>query len=221
VKRRHVALITLHADPATPPGIAEGGGTHSYVRELMAWLPERGWRLTILTRWADARLPEREVLSSSVQIIRLRISEVGRIDKRLLEDLHPVSLAAAGSALDAVPEVDLLHSVYWNSGRVAMELSARLGLCFVHTVISNGWRRWRQGARDMSPGRLETERQVFASALAIFCISGQERKDLVEYYAVDSHKVFVVGRPVAPSFRHPCHDEMGNPARPSLPRAGL
>ena len=216
MKRRHVALITLHADRATPPGVAEGGGTHSYVRELMAGLPKRGWRLTVLTRWADSRLPERETVSSSVQIIRLRINGIGRIDKRMLEDLHVVSLTAAQSALAAEPEVDLLHSIYWNSGRVAMELSERFGLHFVHTVISNGWRRWHQGVRDMSPRRFDTEKQVFASAFAIFCISGQERTDLVEYYAVDPHKLVVVGRPVALSFRHPCHDEAGNPVRPFL-----
>lgn len=72
----------------------------------------------------------------------------------------------------------------------------------------------------MPPSRLATERQVFASAFAIFCISGQERSDLVEHYAVDPRKVVVVGRPVDLSFRHPCRDEWGRAARPPLPGAG-
>jgi D-inositol-3-phosphate glycosyltransferase len=214
MKRRHLTLITLHADPATPSGTDEGGGTHSYVRELMLGLPKRGWSLTVLTRWADSRLPERETVSSSVRIKRLRINGVCQMDKRLLADLHAVSLTEAHAALAAEPKVDLLHSVYWNSGRVAMDISDQLGLPFVHTVISNGWRRWHQGAQDQSSGRIEIEKQVFASAFAIFCVSGQERADLVEHYAVDPDKLFVVGRPVAFSFRHPCRDEWGSPSRP-------
>lgn len=214
MKRKRLALITLHADPATPSGTAEGGGTHSYVRELMLGLPQRGWDLTVLTRWVDPRLLEREMISLNVRIIRLRINGVGQLDKHLLDELHVVSLTAAQTALGNEPKVDLLHSVYWNSGRVAMNLSDRLSLPFVHTVISNGWRRSHQGAPDQSPNRLEIERQVFASAFAIFCVAGQERADLVEHYAVEPHKIVVVGRPVAFSFRHPCHDESGRPSRP-------
>lgn len=214
VKRRHLALITLHADPATPSGTAEGGGTHSYVRELMTGLPGRGWSLTVLTRWADPTLPECETVSSNVRIIRLCIDGVKQIDKRLLDALHAVSLDAARQVLTAGPKVDLLHSVYWNSGRVAMNLGKQFGLPFVHTVISNGWRRRYQGAQDQPPSRLKVEKQVFASAFAIFCISGQERADLVEHYAVDSNKIVVVGRPVAFNFLHPSHNEWGTPLRP-------
>ncbi len=75
-----------------------------------------------------------------------------------------------------------------------MELGADLGLRFVHTVISNGWRRWHEGAHDQPPTRLDVERQVFGAAFAIFCISAQERSDLVENYSVDPRKIAVVGR---------------------------
>jgi D-inositol-3-phosphate glycosyltransferase len=215
VKTGHLTLVTLHADPATPAGGAAAGGTHAYVRELMLGLTKNRWSLTVLTRWADPCLPEREVLSPTLKIVRLRIGDVAPMDKRFLDDLHLISLAAACAVVAEEPQVDVLHSVYWNSGRVAMDLAASLSLPFVHTVISNGWRRWREGARDQPPGRIEVESRVFAAAFAIFCVSGQERADLVEQYAVNPGKLVVVGRPVAPSFRHPCHDEWGRPSPPS------
>jgi D-inositol-3-phosphate glycosyltransferase len=211
MRSNHLALITLHADPSTASGTSEGGGTHSYIRELMIALPKNNWNLTVLTRWADTRLPEFETISSSIRIIRLRIGEVTSLDKRLLDDFHYTSLAAAENALKTVSKVDLIHSVYWNSGRVAMDLSKKLSLRFVHTVISNGWRRLQQGAKDQSSIRLKVERQVFNSAFTIFCISGEERDDLINNYSVDSNKIVIVGRPVAYSFRHPSHDEMGKP----------
>jgi glycosyltransferase involved in cell wall biosynthesis len=187
----------------------------------MVGVPKTNWNLTVLTRWADSRLPERETVSPSVKIVRLRINGVGSMDKRLLDGLHEVSLATARDVLTAEPKVDLLHSVYWNSGRVAMELGDHFGLPFVHTVISNGWRRQQQGKLDQPIGRLKVERRVFASAFAIFCVSGEESADLVEHYAVDPHKIVVVGRPVAFSFLHPCRDEWGVPSRPRLPEAQL
>jgi D-inositol-3-phosphate glycosyltransferase len=212
LKLPHLALITLHADPATPPGASEGGGTHSYIRELMIGLTRHEWGLTVLTRWADSNLPQSETISSRLRIVRLRIGEIGPLDKRVLDDLHPISLSAARSALQEVPNLSLIHSVYWNSGRVGMELAASRGIPFVHTVISNGWRRQHHGLCDQPANRVATEAKVFEAAFAIFCVSGQERSDLVEHYGVDPFKMVVVGRPVASVFQHPCHDELGSPA---------
>ena len=31
----YILLLTIHADPAMPPGYDEWGGTHTYMRELL------------------------------------------------------------------------------------------------------------------------------------------------------------------------------------------
>lgn len=208
---KHVALITLHADPATPSGAAGGGGTHAYVREVMVRFAGVESRLTVLTRWADPELPEQDSVSSNIRLVRLRVGPVAPLDKREIAKLHVVSVAAANAALLG-SGVDLIHSVYWDSGRVALELSPVLRCSFVHTVISNGWRRLAEGALDQPLDRIEIERQVFLAAFAIFCISGEERRDLIEHYGVDQRKIVVVGRPVHPAFQEPCRDEWGRPA---------
>jgi D-inositol-3-phosphate glycosyltransferase len=213
----HVAVVTLHADPSSPSGVGTGGGTHAYVRELMVALAGRGWAVTVLTRWADPNLPESEFVSSKVRILRLRIGDVAPLDKRFLNEHHTVSLSEARRVLVSATGVEMLHSVYWNSGRVALDLGAELGLPFTHTVISNGWRRWHQGARDQSPARIETEMRVFAAAFAIFCISDQEREDLIAHYGVEATKAVVVGRPVSARFCRPCRDEMGRPLAANWP----
>lgn len=177
----------------------------------MIGLAVNNWRVTVLTRWADPQLPEIEAVSPQLRIVRLRIGDVARLDKRLLNDLHLESLAAAEHALSDIGKPRLIHSVYWNSGRVAMELSGRHNIPFVHTVISNGWRRQKYGLADQPAARLATEAKVFGSAFAIFCVSEEERRDLLEYYAVSPMKIRVVGRPVADVFQHPCHDELGRP----------
>jgi D-inositol-3-phosphate glycosyltransferase len=178
----------------------------------MIGLTRHDWTVTVLTRWADPSLPEQETLSSKLRIVRLRIGEIGPIDKRLLPSLHYESLSAARSALFEVPNLTLIHSVYWNSGRVAMELASPLGIPFVHTVISNGWRRQLHGLLDQPPDRLATERNVFEAAFWIFCVALQERNDLVDHYGLDPSRILLVGRPVARVFQDPSRDELGNPA---------
>jgi len=211
----HLVLISLHADPTTPSGAGEGGGTHAYVRELTVGLLQSQWRLTVVTRWADSGLPQRENLAANISIIRLQIGPVAPIDKRLLNDFHTISLTEALRTLSG-EHIDLIHSVYWNSGRLAQELARSFYRPFVHTVISNGWRRLQEGARNQPSARVEIETLVFTAAFAVFCISHEERYDLIEHYGVSRDKVIVVGRPVAPAFLCPCRDEYGRPSMPKL-----
>lgn len=208
----HIVLICLHADPASPSGTESGGGTHGYLRELLAGLGSRGWRVTLVTRRASEQLSAEEQISRHTRIVRVQVGPLGPLDKSLLDGLHPESLRAIRDVVrQASPLPDVLHSVYWNSGRVAMELSAELGIPFVHTVISNGRRRVLLGAARNAPGREAVEELVFDAAFRIFCVTEAERRDLVDLYSVDSGRIVVVGRPVADWFLHPAHDEMGEP----------
>lgn len=209
---KSLAIVTLHADPRAAAGAWEGGGTNNYIRELIVALAGSDWHVTVLTRWADPQLPEREAISSRIHLMRLRIGDVGPIDKRLLNDMHATSLAAAERALEEAGKPHLLHSVYWNSGRVARDLSLTWKIPFVHTVISNGQRRVLEGALDHPEARIAKEQLVYEGACFIFCIACQERDDLVTFYRIDPRKIAVVGRPVDDRFLYPCHDELGRPA---------
>lgn len=213
-KRIHVLIICLHADPAAPAGIESGGGTHQYLRELLVGLAGRGIRSSLVTRLSSPELPRREAVSRLATVFRAQIGRPEPIDKKLLDPLHPESLAVISRTVASTRlRPDLIHSVYWNSGRVAMDLSQKLHVPFVHTVISNGLRRIEEGFSEGSPTRIAIEHQVFAAAQRILCISGEERKDLITLYGVASSKITVVGRPVAACFVEPAHDEVGR-ARP-------
>jgi glycosyltransferase involved in cell wall biosynthesis len=207
-----VHLISLHADPATAPGAAGGGGTHSYLRELLTSLPRRRRAISVITRRTSSNLAAHQVLSRSADIFRVRIGEIAPIDKERLEALHPLSLQAVREALatSAAP-VRVLHSVYWNSGRVALDLSRERGIPFVHTVISNGKRRVRAGAAAPDLRREDVEHQIFEAAFRIFCVCSAERDDLVELYGVDASKIVVIGRPISIDVLVPPHDEWGDP----------
>jgi D-inositol-3-phosphate glycosyltransferase len=208
----HLLLISLHADPASPSGAENAGGTHAYIRELLTGLASRGWEATMVTRRASADLPARERISRHTTINRIQIGPLGPLHKSHLDGLHAESVASTREVvLRGRRRPDLVHSVYWNSGRVALDLSGELGIPFVHTVISNGKRRTLMGAARNASRREEVEGWVFGAAFRIFCISQEERRDLVDLYSVDPARLVVVGRPVAECFLDPAHDEMGRP----------
>jgi D-inositol-3-phosphate glycosyltransferase len=166
----------------------------------------------MVTRRSSEDLPAEERISQLMNLVRIQIGPLGPLDKALLDGLHAESLNAVRAVIrSARRSPDVIHSVYWNSGRVALDLSKELGIPFVHTVISNGRRRFLLGAAPNAAGREVVEAQVFGAAFRIFCITDAERQDLIELYAVAPERVVVVGRPVSEWFLRPAHDEMGEP----------
>lgn len=53
----YILLITIHADPAMPPGYDEWGGTHTYMRELLDCFGSLHLNCILVTRKAMQELP--------------------------------------------------------------------------------------------------------------------------------------------------------------------
>jgi D-inositol-3-phosphate glycosyltransferase len=207
-----VLLISLHADPFSPSGVGAGGGTHAYLRELMKELAFAGRPCALITRRAEPASEPVEILNRSIRLFRIDIGPPGPLDKRRLNEFHDEAMREARRILTELPtRPGLIHSVYWNSGRLALDLSQETGIPYVHTVISNGVRRRLEGAHDQPRERERIERKVFSRAWTIFSVSGEEKDDLVSHYGVDTNRIRVVGRPVDASFLYPAHDESGQP----------
>lgn len=207
-----VLLICLHADPTQASGTWEGGGTHAYLRELTVGLAGRGHVCHVVTRRRSPDLGSLVKVSPLTTLHRIDIGEQGPMDKRFLDDLHQETFARLNDVWAHLPcRPRLIHSVYWNSGRVAMELSAAYAIPFVHTVISNGKGRLARGATGNSRNREAVEERVFHSASRIFSITQDEKQDLVALYGVDPEKIVVIGRPVDTAYLSPAQDELGHP----------
>lgn len=207
-----VLLLSLHADPFSPSGVGEGGGTHAYLRELMREFALANRHCILITRRANRKSEREEYLGRTIRLFRIDTGPPGPLDKRRLNEFHHESLSRSIRIVNGLPsQPNVIHSVYWNSGRLAFDLSKELQIPYVHTVISNGVRRRLEGAYDQPPERESIEQKVFSGAWAIFSISSEERDDLMEHYGIDGAKIRVVGRPVADSFLNPAHDECGLP----------
>ena len=160
---KNLLIISLHADPAMPPGVSEWGGTHTYMRELLTELYEEKYNIILLTRKVYEKQDNIENVSSSCKIVRLTLGEFDNFDKRKLFELHDLTLQkkCSGVKKSSIFKPDIIHSVYWNSGHLAWKLSEMLGIPYVHSVISNGRGRNAHGAKGTAPKRIETVRTGF------------------------------------------------------------
>lgn len=210
--KKYVLLISMHADPAMPPGYDEWGGTHTYMKELLDMFEEKKIYCIFITRRSMEQLPYKEQYNPYCQIIRLTNGDNLPMSKQNLRFYHEENLQ---QIIDIIKEKDslplIIHSVYWNSGRLALEISQKIGIPYVHSVISNARGRISRGAIEPIEQRVQYEQDIYDHAEKILCVSEDEKQDLIQYYHITPFKIIVCGQYISPAFWAPAHDSNGFP----------
>lgn len=212
LNNKYILIITLHADPAMTPGYDEWGGTHTYMRELLDEFTKYHKHCILVTRHSMRYLPSHEIYSDYCEIYRLQNGSSEPMSKLKLHKYHEYNIKKIKEIINkqhAVPQI--IHSVYWNSGRVAMELSDYYHIPFVHSVISNARGRVARGAKSDLPEREHFEQLIYNSAQKILCVSQDEKSDLIKYYHTQESKLLVSGQFIDDSFINPAHDKNNFP----------
>ena len=208
---RHILIISLHADPMLPAGIGEYGGGHMYPYELLVGLSKSNFKVSLITRKSDASLPDVDYINELTTIYRLDYKNIIFHDKRDFYQLKDMSFSLACDLLEQQNiRPDLIHSLYWNSGFLALQLSQKMHIPYVHSPISVGAVIKKRKTKDIEPHRLDTEQIVFENAAMIFSITESEKADIISYYGIAKDKITIIGRPVSKEYLYPIHDEWGN-----------
>jgi glycosyltransferase involved in cell wall biosynthesis len=203
-------IISLHADPSMPPGIGVYGGGHMYPKELLIGLSDKDYNVSLLTRKSYENLPNVESINTNCKIYRLDYGTYGIFDKRELYNLREKSYKLANKVIeDYHLKFQIIHSIYWNSGQLALQLGQKYGVPFVHSTISNGKQIQLRGAKEIEPNRIDVESKVFHVAKHLFCITVSEKQAIIKYYHIPDKKISVIGRPVNQAYRFPVHNDLG------------
>lgn len=203
-------LISLHADPSMPPGIGVYGGGHMYPKELLIGLSQKDFRVSLLTRKSYSNLPEIEHINKNCTIYRMDYGNCDSLDKREFYQLREKSFALASKIIkENHLSFQLIHSIYWNSGQLALQLSRVYKVPFVHSIISNGKQILECQAKEIEPHRIDVETLVFQEARHLFCITQSERQAIEQYYGIPGEKIHVIGRPVDSVYQFPVHNDLG------------
>jgi glycosyltransferase involved in cell wall biosynthesis len=139
------ALISVHGDPTAEIGKDGAGGQNIYVRELGMALAKQGCQVDMFTRREHPDQEEIVEHFPGCRTIRLTAGPAKFIHRNELFDYLP---AFVDSWLEFQGRSDrqysLIHSNYWLSGWVGLQLKFRLGLPQVHTYHSIGAVKYRE-----------------------------------------------------------------------------
>ncbi|MEV6711561.1 glycosyltransferase [Lentzea sp. NPDC051208] len=161
-----IAMVSLHANPLTALRDRDATGQRLYVAELSEALHQQGHDLTIYTRRADARLPERTRIGSGFEVVHVPAGPARQLGQ---DDVVPHIGEFARSLQEhwAADVPDLVHAHHWTSGFAAVVSTRHNGIPVVQSY--HALRGGDSAARERVVGR---------EAACVIATSGHEANEL-------------------------------------------
>ncbi|MBD2168794.1 glycosyltransferase [Calothrix membranacea FACHB-236] len=178
------ALISVHGDPTAEIGKEGAGGQNIYVRELGLALAKKGCQVDMFTRREHPNQEEIVELAPGCRTIRLNAGPAKFIPRTELFEHLPQFVE---SWLDFQQQTGhnyaLIHTNYWLSGWVGLQLKSQLGLPQVHTYHSIGAVKYRdeQNPPPIAQIRHCVEKAILEQTDCVISTSPQEVDDLRQF----------------------------------------
>ncbi|TVP57538.1 MAG: glycosyltransferase family 1 protein [Nodularia sp. (in: Bacteria)] len=178
---KRIALISVHGDPAIEIGKEEAGGQNVYVRNVGEALAQLGWQVDMFTRKVSVEQDTIVQLSQNCRTIRLAAGPVEFVPRDELLEYMPEFL---DNFLQFQTEnqitYQLVHTNYWHSSWLGMQLKQIQGTQQVHTYHSLGAVKYNtvETIPLIASQRLAVEKQVLETAECIVATSPQEQEHM-------------------------------------------
>ena len=171
-----IALISVHRDPAT-----ETGSQNVYVRQLGEALSRLGWRVDMFTRKTSVTQSDIVQHSVNCRTIRLNVGVFGSIARQELIGYLPefVKQLRQFQAVNRM-QYSLIHTNYWLSAWVGMELKKTQPLKHIHTYHSLGAVKYAQveSPSNIARTRIAIEKLCLKTADLTIATCPQQKKYL-------------------------------------------
>lgn len=193
---RRIAMLSVHSCPLAPLGGRETGGMNVYVRELSRLLGQQGVAVDVYTRRQDPWEPTVVTFGPQARVIHLHAGPAAPYPKHRVWDHLPEFVEGVRAfATSQDLHYDLLHSHYWLSGWVALQLRQLWSVPMVHMSHTLGYPKnaaaqqiWEQEP----PRRLQVEYEVLRCSDALVAESPASKQHMVQEYGVDPARVQIV-----------------------------
>jgi len=188
--RQAIALISDHGDPAADIGKEEAGGQNVYVRQVGEALAKLGWQVDMFTRRVrpeDAKIVQH---SPHCRTIRLTAGPKQFIPRDQLFAYMPEFVAAFQKFQSKEgTNYPLIHTNYWLSAWVGLQLKQQSNIQLVHTYHSLGAVKYDSIGLcpPIAQTRLAIEQQILEQAHCVVATSPQEQATLRELVSQQGH----------------------------------
>lgn len=180
-KRGKLALISVHGDPAIEIGKEEAGGQNVYVRQVGEALARQGWQVDMFTRRVDPTQAEIVEHIPGCRTIRLNAGPQEFIERDRLFKYLPEFVESFLEFQNKTETIyPLIHTNYWLSSWVGMELRKRQLSKQIHTYHSLGAVKYKSVTTVplIASTRLNVEKTCLETASRIVATSPQEKEDM-------------------------------------------
>ncbi len=197
--QRKVLFISDPGDPLAPLGSKQAGGQNNYVRQLALSLEDIGYSVDVVTHWCLEDAPQIEHFGKSSRVIRLAAGKKGFVDKNELFLLLPRFYKEMKKTL-ALSEYELLHTHYWLSGVIGLEMKKEFNIPWFHTNHSLGMAKYLgTGTRDYR--RFYYEEKILTEVDQIIATTPNE-KELILKTVKSPSSIHIVPIGVADTYHH-------------------
>jgi len=179
--KQRIALISVHGDPSVEIGKEEAGGQNVYVRKVGEALARAGWQVDMFTRKADPQQSTIIEHSPNCRTIRLTAGPEKFIPRDSLYEFLPAFVQEfLKFKLESGFQYRLVHTNYWLSSWVGMELKKFQPLKQVHTYHSLGAVKYKSVSTIpmVAKTRLQVEKAVLETSDRIVATSPQEQEHM-------------------------------------------
>lgn len=177
-----VALISVCGDPAGEIGREEAGGQNVYVLQVGLALARQGWVVDMLTRRTSPDQTSIVQHSPNCRTIRLKAGPETFIGRDQAFEYLPefVQNVEQFQHQESI-QYSLVHSNYWLSSWVGMELKKRQSLLQVHTYHSLGVIKYStvSDLPAIAATRLEVEKTCLETVDRVVATSPQEQAHML------------------------------------------
>ncbi|MBP5974418.1 glycosyltransferase [Brasilonema sp. CT11] len=180
-RKHRIALISVDGDPAAEIGQEEAGGQNVYVRQVGYALAEQGWQVDMFTRQSS---PEQAMIVQHGQLcrtIRLKTGPSEFIGRDHLFEHLPEFLAEFQAFQQEQGfQYPLIHTNYWLSSWVGMELKKQQPLIQLHTYHSLGTVKYNaiSDIPAIASKRIAVEKACLESVERVVATSPQEQQHM-------------------------------------------
>jgi D-inositol-3-phosphate glycosyltransferase len=202
---RRVAMITMHTSPLATPGLGDAGGLNVYVAELARRLGERGLKVDVYTRRDTPDVPDIVEVHEHTRVIHLTAGPAEYVAKEALPSLTDEFSAELESHLD---QHDLIHSHYWLSGQVGLQVKRSQRIPLVHTMHTMARVKNSNLSRDQpveSDIREQGEAAIVRLADVLTANTPDEAAELRSHYRARTEQIMIVPPGVDLHTFHPCN----------------
>ncbi|MBE9045839.1 glycosyltransferase [Pleurocapsales cyanobacterium LEGE 10410] len=179
--KRKIALISVHGDPAIDIGKEEAGGQNVYVRKVGEALARLDWSVDMFTRRSSQEQAEIVEHNYNCRTIRLTAGPQEFVRRQKIFEFLPEFVTAfLKFQREQQITYPLIHTNYWLSAWVGMELKKQQSCIHLHTYHSLGAVKYKsvKNIPEISQTRLEVEKECLESADLIVATSPQEQEHM-------------------------------------------